>query len=184
MLDFLISKLYTALKKSPESKEVRTNKLDAIGSKITQVTFEEALGRVDFPNYHNFENINDTYSNFIQKVMGVTDLIAPIKTKQNSQESFDSEVAEKISVHDKLFKKFKKSKLYIDKEIYKITRYEVQKLISYKNKNFFDNRFNDSIGKPKEFWKALKSLGLPSKTSVCGTTALKVKNRVLKLNQH
>ena len=52
----------------------------------------------------------------------------------------------------------------------------MQKLISYKKKKFFENRLNDSIGKPKELWKALKSLGLPSKTSVCGTTALKVKN--------
>ena len=41
---------------------------------------------------------------------------------------------------------------------------------------FFENRLNDSFGKSKELWKALKSLGLPSKTSVCGTTALKVKN--------
>ena len=52
----------------------------------------------------------------------------------------------------------------------------MQKLISYKKKKFFENRINHSIGKPKELWKALKSLGLPSKTSVCGTTALKVKN--------
>ena len=41
---------------------------------------------------------------------------------------------------------------------------------------FFENRFNDSIGKPRQLWKALKSPGLPSKTSVCGTTAVKVKN--------
>ena len=51
----------------------------------------------------------------------------------------------------------------------------MQKLISYKE-TFFENRINDSVRKPKELWKALKSLGLPSKTSVCGTTALKVKN--------
>ena len=112
--------------------------------------------------------------------MGVIDLVAPIKSrriKQNSQEWFDGEIEEKISVSDKLFKKFKKSKLHIDKEIHKVARYEVQKLISYKNFFFFfENRLNDSIGKPKELWKALKSLGLPSKTSVCGTTALKVKN--------
>ena len=71
--------------------------------------------------------------------------------------------------------KNQKSKLHIDKEIYKIARYEVQKLIPYKF-FFFENRLNDSIGKPKELWKALKSLGLPSKISVCGATALKVKN--------
>ena len=126
-----------------------------------------------------FETSDILTSNFIQKVMGVVDLVAPIKSrgiKQNSQEWFDGEVAEKKSVRDKWFKKFKKSKFHIDKEIYKIARYEVQKLISYKKKKFFENRLNDSIGKPKELWKALKSLGLPSKTSVCGTTALKVKN--------
>ena len=39
------------------------------------------------------------------------------------------------------------------------------------------NTLNDSTSKPKEPSKALKSLGLPSKTSVCGATALKVKNR-------
>ena len=31
--------------------------------------YEEALGRVAFQNYNNFENINGAYSNFIQKVM-------------------------------------------------------------------------------------------------------------------
>ena len=41
--------------------------------------YEEALVRVDFPNYLNFENINDAYSNFIQKLMRVIDLVAPIK---------------------------------------------------------------------------------------------------------
>ena len=56
-------------------------------------------------------------------------------------------------------------------KIYKIARYEVQTLISYQKKKFFENGLIDSIGKPKELWKALKSL-----TSVCGTTALKVKN--------
>ena len=52
----------------------------------------------------------------------------------------------------------------------------MQKLISYKKKKFFENNLNDSIGRPRELWEALKSLGLPSKTSVCRTTALEVKN--------
>ena len=29
------------------------------------------VGRLDFTNYHNFEDINDAYSNFFQNVMGV-----------------------------------------------------------------------------------------------------------------
>ena len=72
--------------------------------------------------------INDAYSDFIQNFIRVIDLVARIKSgriKQNSQEWFNGEIAEKINVRDKLFKKFKKSKLRIDKEIYKIARYEV-----------------------------------------------------------
>ena len=41
-------------------------------------------------------------------------------------------IKQKISFRGKLFTKFKKSKLHIDKEIYKAARHEVQKLISYK----------------------------------------------------
>ena len=111
--------------------------------------------------------------------MGVIDLIAPIKSRRinrSSQEWFNGEVSAKISVHDKLFKKFKKSKLHIEKETYKIARYEVQKLISSEKNNFFENRLNYSIGKPKELWKVLKSLVLPSRTPICRTTTLKLKN--------
>ena len=72
--------------------------------------------------------------------MGVIDQVAPIKSrriKRNSQEWFDGEVAVKISVRDKLFQKFKKSKLHIDKEIYNKARHEVQKLILHKKKMLF-----------------------------------------------
>ena len=43
--------------------------------------YEEALVRVDFPNYRNFENNNDAYSNFIRKLMRVIDLVAPINSR-------------------------------------------------------------------------------------------------------
>ena len=46
---------------------------------------EEALGRLDFPNYHNLKNINEAYSNFIQKVMEVIDLAASINEKLMKQ---------------------------------------------------------------------------------------------------
>ena len=52
----------------------------------------------------------------------------------------------------------------------------MEKLISCKKKKVSENRLNDFISKPIELWKALKSIGLLRKTSVCGTTALKVKN--------
>ena len=51
--------------------------------------------------------------------------IAPLKTvgiKNTSHEWFDREIAENLSGRDKLFKKFKSSRLNIDWEIYKETR--------------------------------------------------------------
>ena len=45
------------------------------------VAHEEALKKVKFPNYEKFININETYSNFIQKLTSVIDKIAPSKTK-------------------------------------------------------------------------------------------------------
>ena len=42
-----------------------------------------------------------------------------IRVKNQSNEWFDGELAEQISNRDKLFKKFKKSKLHINELIYK-----------------------------------------------------------------
>ena len=40
------------------------------------------------------------------------------RIKRNSQERFDSEISEKLIIQDKLFKKYKKTRLHVDKEIY------------------------------------------------------------------
>ncbi|XP_057316760.1 uncharacterized protein LOC130657775 [Hydractinia symbiolongicarpus] len=73
----------------------------------------------------------------------LVDTIAPTKEariKCNSQEWFDGEIADKIATRDKLFKKFKKSKLQIDSDLW--------------------NEAKKNTGKPKELWKTLKSMGL------------------------
>ena len=84
-------------------KQIRCRSLKHYSADI----YDETLGRLDFPNCRTVENINDAYSKFIQKVMGVIDIVAPIKSrriKQNSQEWFTSNVLEKIIVRDKLYK--------------------------------------------------------------------------------
>ena len=84
--------------------------------------YEKALVEINFPEYKSFDNVNDAYSNFIQKLMEVIDKVAPVKNKRikrNSQEWFDSEISEKLIIRDKFFKKYKKTRLHIDKEIYK-----------------------------------------------------------------
>ena len=72
--------------------------------------------------------------------MSVIDKVALIKerwVKQNSQKWFDGEIGDEIKNRDKLFKKFKKSKLHIDKDIYNAARYKVRKMIFDKKRSFF-----------------------------------------------
>ena len=56
--------------------------------------YKETLKQVDFPNYENFGDVNEAYSNFFQELM--------------------------------------KSRLHIDKEIYKKSKYAPLKLIASK----------------------------------------------------
>ena len=62
-----------------------------------------------------------------------------------------------------MFKKFKKSKIHIDKQLFKAARNSTQSLIKHKKKTFFKEKLNENIGKPKELWKSLNSLGISSK---------------------
>ena len=62
----------------------------------------------------------------------MTDKVATTKErqlKQNFQDSFDGKIANEIKNQYKLFKKFKNSKLHIDKIIYNASKYKVQKMI-------------------------------------------------------
>ena len=73
--------------------------------------YEKSLVEITFPEYKNFGNVNDAYSNFIQKLMKVVDKVAPVKNKRikrDSQEWFDGEIPEKLIIWNKLFKKSKK----------------------------------------------------------------------------
>ena len=92
----------------------------------------------------------------------------------NSQEQFDSEISEKLIIGDKLFKKYQKTRLHVDKKIYKRARCRVQKrtIQGKKEKQFFENKRKECIGKPKDLWKAIKSLELPNKSGECIVGAL------------
>ena len=85
----------------------------------------------------------------------VVNYIALFKTariKITSNEWFDREIAEKLSIRDKLFKKFKSSRLNIDWEIYKEARNEVQRTIKQKKKQYLEEELSDNTAKPKELW--------------------------------
>ena len=92
---------------------------------------------------------------------------------------FDKEIAEKLSLRDKLFKKFKSSHLNIDWEIYKKARNEVQRTIKQKKIQYLEEKLSENIAKQKELWQTLKQLGLPNKKNSPSNTCLKNKNGLL-----
>ena len=123
---------------------------------------------VNFSNYERFSCIDAAYTDFLNKLMKVVNEIAPskeIRIKNNTQEWFDREIAELIHAREKLFLKFKKPTLHIDEENYKKVKYQVQNLIRKKKREL-----------PKELWKTLKSMGLPSKAVTASNICLKDKN--------
>ena len=80
---------------------------------------------------------------------------------------------------EKLFLKFKKSKLHIDEENYKKVKYQVQNLVRKKKREFYETNLRQKINKPKELWKTLKSMGLPSKAVTASNICLIEKNEIV-----
>ena len=118
--------------------------------------------------YELFDDIDKAYENFIQWVMAFS---KNKRIKSTSQDWLDAEIMEKINEMDTLLKKFKKSHFYFDKDNYKETRNEVQKLIRTKEKP--ESKITENIGKPKELWRSLKSLGLNFERSISNISCLK-----------
>ena len=82
------------------------------------------MRKVNFLNYERFSNIDAAYTDFLNKLMKFI----------NNQDWSEKEVADLIHVREKLFLKFKKSKLHIDEQIYKKIRNQVQKPIKKRSK--------------------------------------------------
>ena len=84
--------------------------------------YEEAIGKINFPNYESYSDANKAHLNFLETLENIINEIAPMKSlriKNRINEWFDGEITEKNNERDKLFRKFKYSKLHIDEEIYK-----------------------------------------------------------------
>jgi hypothetical protein len=72
--------------------------------------------------------------------------------------------------------KFKRTKLYLDKDLYIEPKNAVQNLIK-KKQTFFVARLNENIGKPKSLWKTLRSMGLDSKKASASNLCLEDENK-------
>ena len=90
--------------------------------------------------------------------MTVIDKITPFKTKRvtgNTQKWLDGEVLEKLNSKDKLFQKFKKSRLHIDKEFFKKVKYEMLKLIGTKKQAFLKKKYLEVLVNQKNYGNPL-----------------------------
>ena len=127
-----------------------------------------------------YEDVNEANSDFTQKVSAV-DQIAPMKEiciKNNTEEWVDEEIFEGIRIRDKCFRKFKTTRLHTDDIKYRKSRNRLQDLIKKKKRNFVTQKLNENIAKPKELWKCLKSLGLPSKKDSPSKICLNENNKI------
>ena len=90
----------------------------------------------------------------------------------------NEEILEGIRNRDKLFTKFKKSKKNVDNLNYKKARNNLQTMIKRKKRNFIFEELNNNIGKPKELWRSLISLGLPAKNDTISNICLEKDNNL------
>ena len=127
--------------------------------------FLDKLNKIKFPNYMEYENINAAYSHFVELITNIIDELAPVKeirVRKDSQEWMDQEVLEGIRIRNKLLTKYRTSQIHSDYVNFKKARNRVQSLIKRKKKSFIIDKLKENIGKPKDLWKCLKSLGLSS----------------------
>ena len=57
--------------------------------------FLQKLSEIPFPNYTNFECVSAAYEDFVNELLGVIDMVAPLKEiriKGNSKSWFDSDI--------------------------------------------------------------------------------------------
>jgi hypothetical protein len=101
----------------------------------TKELFIQKLNEIQFPDYSIFENVNEAYSDFVTKFMSVIDSICPlrqVRIKTNTKPWFDGNILEAIRVRDKLRKKYKKSGLQVDFEMFKDTQKNAKQLTKMK----------------------------------------------------
>ena len=76
-------------------------------------------------------------------------------------------------LNDYLSYKCDLTKLHIHEKLYKESKYLAVNLIKEKKNKFYKENLKENIDKPRELWKALKSLDLPCKKGSISNICLK-----------
>ena len=169
--------------KSNEHKYITIRSL----KNYTKDIFIAALNSINFPDYSKYGNVDESYEDLTKKISEVIDNIAPLKkirVRNNTQEWYDDEIRQAIKKRDKFFAIFKNTKLCDDNVRYKKARNHVQSMIKRKKRQFYVDKLKDNVGKPKELWKTLKSLGLSSKANLASKICLEKNNVKNPMQKH
>ena len=163
-----------------KKKTVKTRKHNTISirpyRKYSKESLLERLRKKDLPDYSTFNFIDAAYTDMTTALQDIVHEIAPMKdipVKGNSKAQFDSDIMETIRVRDKLKEKFLRTKLHVHHERFKEQRNSVQQKIKNKKTNFVRNQLQKNTKKPKELWKVLINIGLPSKAALISKICLK-----------
>ena len=123
-LDYPITSLFFEQGKKQKKSKMYKHKTIKTRSlkKYTADKFCDKLNDVNFANYSEFDDVNNAFVDFSDKLMQAVDEIAPyreFRVKGHTEDWFDSEIMERIKNRDKLLKKYKKSKLEVYHQIYR-----------------------------------------------------------------
>ena len=147
----------------------------------TKDIFITALNSINFPDYAKYGNVDEAYEDLTKKLSEVIDNIAPLKkirVRNNTQDGMMMKFDRLSKKRDKLFAIFKNTKLSDNNVKYKKARNHVQSIIKRKKRQFYVDKLKYNVGKPKELWKTLKSLGLSSNANIASKICLE-KNDIL-----
>ena len=101
-MDYPITSLFFAQEKNKKTRSFK---------KYTAENFCDKLNDVNFPNYSEFDDVDNAFADFSDKLMQAVDGIAlyrEFRVKGHTEDWFDGEIMERIKNRDKLLKKYKK----------------------------------------------------------------------------
>ena len=96
---------------------------------------KKELTKFNFPDYNICSYVSIAYLDLVEKIFSVVDKIEPVKDiriKNNTQDWFDDSAVKAINLREKCLKNFKSTKLHIDQELSKESKYLAMKLIQEK----------------------------------------------------
>ena len=131
--------------------------------------YEKSLWQLVFPNYKMLDEFNTAYLDFFHTIMTVIDKMAVFKTKRvkgNTHKWFDYEFLEKLNSRDKVFHKFKRSRLHIDRVIWESEIWGAETVCNKKSRFYLKKKSQKVLANQESYEGSLKYLGMPNRTLI------------------